>query len=114
MHTQTARAHTRAPGRAQRAWIPEQTQDSREAPAAPAAQPYLQLLVLPAVDLQGLPDVLGDLQLLVLEGRPELTGQDDSVDSEGRLLLGGPLLVLLPDVGVDAARVRHVLGRRAS
>lgn len=89
-------------------WVPEHRR------GLPAARPYLQLLILPAVDLQGLPDVLGDLQLLVLEGRPELTGQDDSVDSEGRLLLGGPLLVLLPDVGIDAARVRHILGRWAS
>lgn len=70
---------------------------------------YLQLLVLLAVDLQGLPDVLGDLQLLVLEGGPELAGQDDGVDPKRRLLVRGPLLVLLADVGVDAAGVRHIL-----
>lgn len=71
---------------------------------------YLQLLILLAVNLKGLPDVLGDLQLLVLEGWPELAGQDDGIDPERRLLLCGTLLILLADVGINATGICHVLG----
>lgn len=71
---------------------------------------HLELLVAVRVGLHGLAHHRGELQLLLLQRGPELGGQDDGRQGEGRLLLGAQPRLLLLDVAVDPPRVGHVLG----
>lgn len=75
---------------------------------------YLQLLILLAVNVKGCPDVLRDFQLLIFEGGPKFTGQYDSIDPKWWLFFHRPLLILLTDIGIDAAGICHVLRRGIS
>lgn len=70
---------------------------------------HLELLVAVRVGLHGLAHHRGELQLLLLQRGPELGGQDDGRQGEGRLLLGAQPRLLLLDVAVDPPRVGHVL-----
>lgn len=70
---------------------------------------HLELLVAVRVGLHGLAHHRGELQFLLLQRGPELGGQDDGRQGEGRLLLGAQPRLLLLDVAVDPPRVGHVL-----
>lgn len=73
------------------------------------AEIHLELLVAVCVSLHGLADHRGELQLLLLQRRPELGGEDDGGQGQRRLLLLAQLGLLLADVTVDPTGVRHVL-----
>lgn len=75
----------------------------------PALEAHLEFLVAVCVGLHGLTDERRELQLLLLQLRPELRGQDDGGQGERRLLLLAQPRFLLANVAVDPARVRHVL-----
>lgn len=62
---------------------------------------YLQLLVAVRVGLHGLDDQRRELQLLLLQWRPELGGQNEGRERQRGLLLLAQLRLLLADVGVD-------------
>lgn len=70
---------------------------------------HLELLVAVRVRLHGLAHDRRQLQLLLLQLRPELGGEDDGGEGERRLLLLAEPRLLLTDVTVDPARVGHVL-----
>lgn len=77
-----------------------------------AGKLHLEFLVAVCVGLHGLQDEWRKLQLLLLQRRPELRGQDDGGQGQRRLLLLAQPRLLLTDVTVDPARVGHVLTDR--
>lgn len=74
-----------------------------------AGELHLEFLVAVRVGLHGLRDEGRELQLLLLQWRPELRRQDDGWQGERRLLPLAQLRLLLADVTVDPPRVCHIL-----